>query len=286
MKRSMLFALAAAAALSVNAQYVAKDGDKIAFMGDSTTVHGNQPDGYIGLFMYALERLGVKDLTKVPAGVSGNTSSHMKGRFKAWVVDNHPTIAVINCGVNDVWSRTGVPNVSLEAFRSNVVSMVDQSVSAGITPVLMTPTPVYEDLGNVFNKNLAGYVKCMHEIAAERKIAIGDANAAFQEDLLKAREAVKDDPKMRGANLLTADGVHMKYGGNKAMAWGLLKGFGVKDSQREQVEQFWREMPMLEVKVLVTRDEYAKLKEDAAAQNASAGVVLRERMVKAKVLGQ
>lgn len=46
------------------------DGDSIAFLGDSITEAGNYPNGYINLFLRALELNGVK-VTKYPAGVAG-----------------------------------------------------------------------------------------------------------------------------------------------------------------------------------------------------------------------
>lgn len=283
MKKILFAVFAAIAVCTANAQYVAKDGDKIAFMGDSITAFGNTSEGYIGLAMYAMERLGVKDLKKIPAGQSGNNSNHMVARFKPWVLDNKPNVVVINSGVNDVWTRTGKVNVTLETFKSNIVSMVERTQAAGAVPVLLTPTLVYEDVNNVFNTNLNHYVKCMYDIAAEYKISIGDACAAIREELKVQREKVKDDPKKRGANLVTVDGVHLNYAGNRAMAWGVLKGLGVKDEQRDEVERFWREMPMLPVTVYLTRDEYASFK-DAVGKD-KIGTHLRERMVENKILG-
>ena len=86
------FATAAVFLLSmawVHAGMLVKDGDRIAFLGDSITQFGNRPGGYVQLVMDGMKRCGIK-ATAVPAGISGNKSNDMLKRFDRHVVAKKP----------------------------------------------------------------------------------------------------------------------------------------------------------------------------------------------------
>jgi len=61
-----------------------KDGDKIAFLGDSITAqgNGNKTSGYVHLVMEGLRAQGLKDISAVPAGVSGTSRSRCSPGWK------------------------------------------------------------------------------------------------------------------------------------------------------------------------------------------------------------
>jgi len=87
-----------------------KNGDKIAFLGDSITAGGAAKNGYVTLVMEALKSEGL-DVSSVPAGQSGNRSSDMLARLDADVISKQPQWLLLSCGVNDVctsscaWAR-------------------------------------------------------------------------------------------------------------------------------------------------------------------------------------
>ena len=81
---SLVFARLAPADLLV------KDGEKVAFLGDSITAQGwDFPGGYVKLTAAGLQTLGVK-IVPIPAGVGGNTSQDMLARFQADVLARKP----------------------------------------------------------------------------------------------------------------------------------------------------------------------------------------------------
>jgi lysophospholipase L1-like esterase len=63
-------------------EVVIKDGDSIAFMGDSLTQLGyvHKPNGYIHLVIEGLKQAGV-NAVPIPAGVGGNTTRDMLARL-------------------------------------------------------------------------------------------------------------------------------------------------------------------------------------------------------------
>ena len=57
-------------AMTAMADIAVKDGEKIAFLGDSITQAGARPNGYVRLAIRGLESAGVK-ASAIPAGISG-----------------------------------------------------------------------------------------------------------------------------------------------------------------------------------------------------------------------
>ena len=89
-----------------------KQGESIAFLGDSITQEGwDYPYGYVRLVMQGLEAQGLK-VTPIPAGVSGDTSARMLSRTDG-VLSKKPTWMTLSCGFNDMSPYCSWP-VSIE----------------------------------------------------------------------------------------------------------------------------------------------------------------------------
>jgi lysophospholipase L1-like esterase len=72
----------------------------------------------------------------VNQGVSGEKCSDMLARFASSVLAFHPTVVVIGCGTNDVYTLD-----STSEIISSIKSMAQLALAAGITPVLATIPP-------------------------------------------------------------------------------------------------------------------------------------------------
>jgi lysophospholipase L1-like esterase len=217
-----------------SADLLVKDGEKVAFLGDSITAQGwDFPGGYVKLTAAGLQTLGVK-IVPIPAGVGGNTSQDMLARFQADVLAKKPDWVTISCGVNDVWHNPG--GVPLDAYEKNITSMVDQAQAAGIKVLIMTATVIGED-DNDNNKKLVAYNDFLHQLAAQRHLPVAEENAAFQ-------AAIKAGPPLpNNAPILTVDGVHPTPDGGQIMASTLLAAFGATPAQVSQAQQAWINMP-------------------------------------------
>ena len=236
MQRNVLLALAAAiAAGTVFAKPLVKDGEKIAFIGDSITEFGNWPAGYVNMVVKGLELSGVK-VGKIAVGHSAETSENMVRRFAKDVVAAKPDWVTISCGVNDVERMCvkGKKEVDYGKFEKNVRGMLDMAKAAGIRPVLLTPTIRWEDKpDSEQNQQILKLGAFMREEAKARQIPVADLNALM-------RETMKTTP-LNGKYRLTRDGVHMNFAGNAMMAKGVLKAFGVETTPA--IESAWRDLP-------------------------------------------
>lgn len=239
--RTLLTAVATIALLGgslfpAHAEILVKDGQKIAFMGDSITAGGwGNPGGYVRLVVAGLEANGVK-VTPIPAGIGGHKSDQMLARLKKDALDKQPDWMTLSCGVNDVWH--GARGIPLDQYKTNITAILDQCAAAGTKVVVLTATVIGEELDNENNKKLAPYNEFLRSLAKERKAPLADLYGMFE-------SAIKAHPNTTGkpGRLLTSDGVHMAPAGDQLMARGVLQAFGLNAAQLKKAEAAWQEIP-------------------------------------------
>ena len=213
------------AAFTAHAQIIIKNGEKVAFLGDSITQQGwSRPHGYVKLVLWALESNGVK-VMPIPAGVGGNTSNDMLARIKRDVLDKKPDWVTISCGMNDVIH--GPKGVPLDQYKTNMTSIVDQCQAAGIKVIIFTTTTAFGKTSPQ-TKTLGEYNAFLQELAKARKCPVVDLFTAFMAD---------------SPHGLTIDGVHMSPYGNILMAKTILKSVGMADAQIAKMEDQWMDAP-------------------------------------------
>jgi len=201
-----------------------KDGQTIAFLGDSITDDGwNNPTGYVKLTVAGLKANGIR-VASIHAGIRGDTSDQMLERLKRDVLDKKPGWMILSCGVNDA---RGVP---LARYKNNITAIVDRCKTAGVKVVILTATVIGENLDNKDNKKLTHYNEFLRSLAKEKKCLLADLSVMFHERIKAGRKT---------GHLLTSDGIHMNPAGDKVMAMGILQAFGLNIAQIRKAEKTW-----------------------------------------------
>ena len=269
LKTCLALALVAAGAANCPADgLLLKNGDKLAFMGDSITQFGaGTPGGYVKLVVSGLEANGVK-VEPVFAGISGHKSNDMLARLDKDVLSKKPDVMTLSCGVNDVWhGERGIP---LDKYKENITAIIDKVQAAGVKPVILTSTMIGEDQPNPNNQKLIAYNEFLRALAKERGLPLADLNNQMQEALKKAKEA--NAPKPNKNNYLTSDGCHMAPQGDQVMAEGVLRALGLDDAQIAKAKTAWLDIPAstkLQTTKMVSLKDYNKLGEAAAKEGLS-----------------
>ncbi len=262
----------------VQAEIPMKPGDKVAFLGDSITQAGQgSPGGYVQLIGTALAANGVK-IEIIGAGISGHKSNQMLERLERDVLSKKPQWMTLSCGVNDVWH--GARGVSLEDYRKNITSIVDQAQAADIKVVILTSTMIGEDQANPNNQKLVSYNEFLQTLAKEKKCYFADLNAEMQAALA---EAAKTQPKPAPKNILTVDGVHMALPGNIMMALGVLKGVGLDSAELAKAKEAWLDIPdtnTVKAQIALSQRQTQQLEKLAAASNTSVEKLINEELSK------
>lgn len=255
-----------------SAEIAVKSGEKIAFLGDSITQGGwSNPAGYVRLVIAGLEANGIK-AEPVPAGISGHKSDQMLARLNKDVLSKKPQWMTLSCGVNDVWhGPRGVPLDDVMAksgtydekvstrgtYQKNITAIIDQATAAGVKPVMLTATVIHENLASKENGLLAPYNDFLRKLAKEKKVPMADLYAMFE-----GRIKAENKPNVK---VLTSDGVHMNAEGNKLMAVGVLKAFGLNEAELDKAKASW---PALEVAAAEFAKKQAEARAKAAAEKA------------------
>ena len=217
--------------LTAFADVAVKDGQAFAFLGDSITQGGwGSRNGYVRLIVAGLATNGIT-VKPVPAGIGGHKSNQMLERLDRDVLQKKPDWMTLSCGVNDVWH--GEKGIPLDQYKTNITAIVDRCQKAGVQVVLLTSTPIGENLDNGNNAKLAPYNEFLRSLARDKQCRLADLSADFHA-AIKARSAT-------GAtgNGFTTDGVHMNPAGNRLMALGVLRALGLSADQVQKAETFW-----------------------------------------------
>jgi lysophospholipase L1-like esterase len=207
-------------AASAKAEILVKNGETIAFLGDSITELGwTHAAGYVKLTISGLEANGIKT-RPIPAGRSGHKSDEMLGRLERDILSKKPDWLTVSCGVNDVWH--GSNGISLCRFQTNITALIDRAQAAHIKVVLLTATGIGEDLENLNNKKVAAYNAFLRSLAKQKNCLLADVNADFRRALSSTAATGK---------VLTTDGVHMNSAGDLLISERILRTLGLTDQQ-------------------------------------------------------
>ena len=260
----------------VQAEILVKEGEKIAFLGDSITAAGySNAGGYVKLVGTGLAANGTK-VELIGAGWSGHKSNQMLERLERDVLSKKPQWMTLSCGVNDVWH--GPNGIPLPDYEKNITAIVDQAQQAGIKVVILTSTMIGEDQNNPNNQKLEPYNQFLRKLAKEKNCKLADQNADMQATLATARKASTSK-----GNLLTTDGVHMAFAGDLMMASGVLKSLGLDTKEMAKAKDAWLDLPntnVFESNVALTQRQAQKLATLAASRNISLGEMIQQEINK------
>lgn len=208
-----------------------KDGDRVAFFGDSITEAGARGKGYIRL-MDADLRARDEDskIELIGAGISGHKVPDLQKRLDKDVLSHEPTIVIIYIGINDVWHWGGGTGTKKDDFDEGLRELADRIIASGARLILCTPSVIGEktDGSNKFDEMLDDYSSVTRAVAADTGAQLLDLRAQFLQHL-KAHNS-----EQLGQGILTSDSVHLNGAGNRFVADCMLEALGVDAAGRDK----------------------------------------------------
>jgi lysophospholipase L1-like esterase len=192
-----------------------KAGDRIAFLGDSITQHGEGEGGYVWLIEQALARQQRdKNIRLIKAGVRGNKIADLQKRLDEDVLSQKPTVVFVYIGINDVWHWDNGNGTTKEDFYRGLSDVIHRIQHSGSIAVLATPSVIGEKThgGNKHDLELDAYAQISRKVARENKVVLCDLRKAFVV-FLNERNTANEE-----TGVLTEDGVHLNDRGNVLVA--------------------------------------------------------------------
>ena len=197
-----------------------RNNDRIIFFGDSITLLGVKPNGYITIIKDSLTKK-LPSIEIIGAGIGGNKVPDLQARMDADVIAKNPTIVVIYIGINDVWhfitpGQTGTTKGVYEAGLENIIGKIQKM---GARVILCTPSVIGEkkDRANQLDAQLDEYAGISRRVAQKTKIELCDLRNAF----LNYLQIHNPDNVEKG--ILTVDMCHLNDEGNRLVALEILK---------------------------------------------------------------
>lgn len=206
-----------------------KNGEKIAFFGDTFTLYGQQkPSGFVNLVISGLKGNSITALA-IPAGMGGNNSNQLLDRLERDVISKKPNWLALSCGVY------GMFMTPLDSYKKNMSTIVDTCQAAGIHVMLLTS--FYEDPKHSANDKMTVYNEFLRGLARKNNCLLADISA----DMLAA---ISNAPSGHTGLMLMADASEkMNPSGYMLIATCILRGFGLNEAQIQKAQAAWLEIP-------------------------------------------
>lgn len=192
-----------------------RQGECIAFLGDSITAAGAKPNGYARLIDEAVAKSHPERGVKIVyAGISGNRVPDLQKRLDRDVLSQKPTLVFVYIGINDVWHSLHGRGTPKDQYEIGLHDLIKRIRSAGAKVVLATPSVIGEKLAgaNKLDPMLDEYAEISRKVAKETGVTLCDLHQQFA-DYLK-----KNNPDNKDRGILTTDGVHLNPAGNRFVA--------------------------------------------------------------------
>ncbi len=177
-------------------------------------------------------------VTVINSGVSGENSAEGLARIEPDVIAHHPDLVVIEFACNDVRYEPH-KRVEPDAFRENLLEMIERIREVCSDQILCTPTPIidafhvysqqvdfYEPWGGC-NNALLEYDAIIREVADDTAAVLCDFQRAFRDRAVFAEFAGgtddADDLTCLADLISRYDGVHPTIAGQELMAGELYR---------------------------------------------------------------
>lgn len=219
------FVCTAATALALRASdFALRDGDTLAFLGDSITA----ARGYTKVVEhYTLMRFPGRRVRFLNAGQGGDTAHGSLQRLERDVFAPGATVLTVAFGINDIGWGTKADDLHRQQYLDGIRDIVTRSRKRGIRVFICSPaiTAEHPDTAEV------GYLQHMVDdgMALARSLGADTIDLTrgmreVQRRVLAANAGEKDSAKH--TRLHVDDGVHLNDLGQLAMGVAMLKGLG------------------------------------------------------------
>ncbi len=206
------------------ADFALRDGDTVAFLGDSITA----ARGYTKIVeQYTLLRYPERHVRFVNAGIGGDTAWGGSQRLERDVFAKGATVVTVAFGINDIgWGAKGDAEHQ-QRYLDGIRSIVEQCKAHGVRPIIcsaaITSVPPDEAETGLLQKMTEEGLALAKSLGAETV----DLQRPMREAQRRALAANADekDPEKK-TQMHVKDGVHLSDLGQLAMAHALLLGLG------------------------------------------------------------
>ncbi len=225
MKRPLLLALGLVLVVSSRAaDFALRDGDTLAFLGDSITA----ARGYTKVVEhYTLMRFPDRKVRFVNAGQGGDTAYGSLQRLDRDVFDKGATVLTVAFGINDIGWGTKADNEHRQKYLDGIREIVTRCQKRGVRVFICSPAVTAADP----EKSETEYLQRMADDGMALARSLGAQTIDLSRGMREVQRRViagnknEKEPKHH-VRLHVDDGIHLSDLGQLAMGYAMIKGLG------------------------------------------------------------
>ena len=204
--------------------YLLRDGDTVAFLGDSITA----ARGYTRIVEhYTLMRYPQRAVRFFNAGQGGDTASGAVDRLERDVFSKGATVVTVTFGVNDIGWGTKANAESKQKYLDGIRTIITRCQEKKVRPVICSPAITAEAPDTAET----GFLQTMTDEGLALARGLGAHTVDLQRGMRETQRRVlaanaAEPDKTKHSSLHVSDGVHLSDLGQLAMGYSLLKGLG------------------------------------------------------------
>lgn len=228
----LLVAVLAATQLQAQTLQPFKNGDRIAFMGNSITEAGYYESN---IWLYYMTRFPEQKITVFNAGIGGDVVGQMNNRFEQDILPKKPNIMVLTFGMNDTGymefndaNSEETAKQRVEKSQKNFGLLVAKLKGRrDILPVMMSSSPYDESMKNKDNY-FKGKSKAMEQIVNFQQQTAKENGWPYVDLFHTMTEInVREQQKNPEFTITGPDRIHPGRAGHLVMAATFLKSQGL-----------------------------------------------------------
>lgn len=204
------------------ADFALRDGDTVAFLGDSITA----ARGYTKIVEhYTMMRFPERHVRFINAGQGGDTAHGSLQRLERDVFAPGATVLTVAFGINDIGWGTKADDAHRQKYLDGIREIVTRSQKRGIRVFICSPAITAESPDTAEN----GYLQRMVDDGMALARSLGAASIDLSRSMREIQRRIvsananEKDPK-RHTRLHVDDGVHLNDLGQLAMGYAMLCG--------------------------------------------------------------
>ena len=222
--RPLVLLAAAITANFAHADFALRDGDTVAFLGDSITA----ARGYTKVVEhYTLMRYPERKVRFINAGKGGDTASGSLERLERDVFNQGATVVTVAFGINDIGWGMKADAEHKQRYLDGIRAIVERCQARHIRPFICSPAITAGDP----DKAEQGFLQQMTDEGLALARSLGAETIDLQRGMREVQRRIlaanaKEPDMKKHTRLHLDDSVHLNDLGQLAMAYAMLKGLG------------------------------------------------------------
>ncbi len=223
----MKYLLLALSLVSIaRADFALRDGDTVAFLGDSITA----ARGYTKIVEhYSLMRFPDRKIRFVNAGEGGDTANGCLKRLDRDVFSKGATVVTVAFGINDIGWGTKADDEHKKLYLDGIRTIIERCREHKVRPIICSPAVTD---GNPQTAE-TGYLQTMTDEGLALAKSMGAETIDLQRGMREIQRRVVESNEQTKpedqVHLHMKDGVHLEELGHLAMAYAMIKGLGAPE---------------------------------------------------------